>query len=147
MKRQLIPLLSATVLGLSSLAVAGTADAGEGGRPITVQMTGAAERPDPGDPDGSGIATFRINPGQERICFTLTVEDIEPAAAAHIHVAPATDPGPVVVPLVAPTDGTSSGCVEVDRALARAIIKNPEAYYVNVHNADFPGGAVRGQLG
>ncbi|MBA3400981.1 MAG: CHRD domain-containing protein [Actinobacteria bacterium] len=29
---------------------------------------------------------------------------------------------------------------------APGIIDHPEQYYVNVHNAPFPGGAVRGQL-
>lgn len=147
MKRSLIPVLSATTLALASLGAAATANAADGGRPITVQMTGTAERPGPGDPDGTGTATFRINPGLEQVCFTLTVANIEPALAAHIHVAPATDPGPIVVPLTAPTDGSSEGCVAVDRELAIDLIQNPENYYVNVHNAQFPAGAVRGQLG
>ena len=76
-------------------------------------MTGAAERPGPGDPDGSGTASFTLNYGQGEICFVLEVADIAPATAAHIHVAPVTDPGPVVVPLAPPTEGTSSGCVSV----------------------------------
>jgi hypothetical protein len=37
--------------------------------------------------------------------------------------------------------------VTVSREEARDIVKNPENYYVNVHNAEFPGGALRGQLG
>jgi hypothetical protein len=37
--------------------------------------------------------------------------------------------------------------VTVTRQLARDIVRNPSDYYVNVHNADFPGGALRGQLG
>lgn len=118
----------------------------EGGRPFTVQMTGAAERPGPGDPDGSGTARFMLNPGQGRICFELTVSNIAPATAAHIHVADVNNPGPVVVPLSPPADGDSSGCVDATRELIKAIIKNPENYYVNVHNADFGPGAVRGQL-
>jgi hypothetical protein len=36
--------------------------------------------------------------------------------------------------------------VEVDRAEAKEILKNPADYYVNVHNAEFPLGALRGQL-
>ncbi|HEX9946035.1 MAG TPA: CHRD domain-containing protein [Allosphingosinicella sp.] len=135
------------VAALAFLLPTSAASAQDGGRPITVQLTGAAERPGPGDPDGTGTAVFRINPGQGRICYTLTVANIDPATAAHIHRAPATAAGPVVVPLEAPTDGSSEGCASVDRALAQEIIRNPEAFYVNVHNAAFRPGAVRGQLG
>ncbi len=129
--------------------LAGTAVAqqGEGGRPYNVAMTGAAERPGPGDPDGSGTAEFRVNAGQGRVCYTLSVSNIEPATAAHIHRAPPDAAGPVVVGLAAPTGGTSSGCADVERALAQELIRTPGAFYVNVHNAPFPGGAVRGQLG
>jgi hypothetical protein len=119
---------------------------GEGGRPISVEMTGAAEAPGPGDPDGSGTATFQLNQGQGEICFELTVSDIDPATASHIHIAPVGAPGPVVVPLTAPTSGSSSGCVAAAADLIKAIRQNPENYYVNVHNAAFPGGAVRAQL-
>ena len=64
--------------------------------------------------------------------------------AAHIHKAPATEPGPVVVPRAPPTSGSSSGTVQdVDRELAR-IVQGPDDYYVNVHNADYRG-ALRGQ--
>jgi hypothetical protein len=80
------------------------------------------------------------------VCYELGVSVIAPAAAAHIHFAPAGENGPIVVPLTPPTDGSSSGCVSVDRALAKNILKYPELYYVNVHNADFPSGALRGQL-
>lgn len=120
--------------------------AAEGGRKFTIAMTGAAERPGPGDPDGSGTAELTINAGQRRVCYELEVTGIAAATAAHIHIAPATDPGPVVVGLAAPADGDSSGCVDVTRELALAIIRNPAGYYVNVHNAEFPAGAVRGQL-
>ena len=69
-----------------------------------------------------------------------------PAIAAHIHKAPATT-GPVVVPLTPPTSGSSSGTVQdVDRELAKEIVQDPDNYYVNVHNADYPAGALRGQL-
>jgi hypothetical protein len=140
--------LSLVLLALILAAFALPAAANDpGGRPFYVEMTGAAEAPGPGDPDGSGIATFTLNQGQGVICYTLEVENIDPATAAHIHRAPAGSPGPVVVPLAAPTPGSSSGCVEVDPALIKEIRQNPEAFYVNVHNAVYPGGAVRGQLG
>lgn len=145
-----ISLVSALVSALVLVAVPTIATAApppNAGLPVTVEMTGAAERPGPGDPDGSGIAHFRLNPGQEQICYTLEVSDIAPATAAHIHAAGPDQPGPVVVPLDPPTSGMSAGCVTVDRELVLDIIRDPGAYYVNVHNANFPAGAVRGQLG
>jgi hypothetical protein len=117
-----------------------------GGRPLTATLTGESEVPGPGDPDGSGTANVRVNPGQECISYDLAVEGIEPATAAHIHEAPAGKAGPVIVGLEPPTDGTSSGTVAVERDEAKEILKTPEDYYVNVHNLEYPGGAVRGQL-
>ena len=126
--------------GLSSLALAQ-----EGGRPINVTMSGAAETPR-GDPDGTGTATLRINPGQMQVCYTLKVSGIATATAAHIHKAAPGASGPPVVPLMAPASGTSEGCATTTREIAQDMIQNPGAYYVNVHNAEFPGGALRAQL-
>ena len=136
-----VVLVVLTILALTSIAA-------DGGRPFTTTMTGAAERPGPGDPDGSGTAQLWLNPGQEQICFELSVSNITlPAIGAHIHAAPAGSPGPVVVPLIPPdASGTSSGCISADRDLILAIIQNPENYYVNVHSTEYPAGAVRGQL-
>ena len=140
-----LSLICAVVFASPAFA-APPADGGcNGGRPLSAELTGAAEVPGPGDPDGSGEANVRVNPGQECLSYDLDVEGIAPANAAHIHEAPAGAAGPVVEELDAPTDGSSSGTVdEVEDA--KDIVKNPEEYYVNVHNADFPGGALRGQL-
>ena len=130
----------------SAALIAGAATAADGGRKLQTNLTGAAEVPGPGDPDGTGTAQITVNPGQKRVCYKLRVSNIAPATAAHIHEAAPTAAGPVVVTLGAPTSGTSSGCVTVTRALALEILKDPSDYYVNVHNAAFPAGAVRGQL-
>jgi len=144
----------------AALALAGPASAAKlggadhGGRLFTTPLSGA-EEVDPitgalgaGDPDGSGLATLTINPGQEEVCYELSVEDIVlPAVGAHIHVGDAGENGPIVVELIPPdASGVSSGCAEVSRELALAILQSPEGYYVNVHTSDFPNGAVRGQL-
>jgi hypothetical protein len=113
---------------------------------FTVQLSGD-EEVQPGDPDGSGTASIRINTRSNQLCYTLRVRGIEPATAAHIHEAPAGSAGPVVVELKAPTGGSSSGCVKMDNAELHEILANPEDYYVNVHNDPYPGGALRGQLG
>jgi len=102
--------------------------------------------PGPGDPDGSGFAKLRLNPGLGQICYSITVTGIESATMAHIHEGDEGTAGPVVVGLEPPRDGSSEGCASADRALVKDIMKNPSDYYVNVHNADFPAGAVRGQL-
>ncbi|HXG66579.1 MAG TPA: CHRD domain-containing protein [Blastocatellia bacterium] len=120
--------------------------AGQGGRKLSATLTGEAEVPGPGDPDGSGEVTMQLNQGRRRICFQLSVQNIDPATAAHIHEGPAGVAGPVVVTLVPPTDGFSSDCITVDPDLIKEIRQNPENFYVNVHNAAFPAGAVRGQL-
>jgi hypothetical protein len=139
-------LLLVTLVTLALLALAGTALAG--GRPFTTTLTGTAEVPGPGDPNGAGTASLTLNPGQEEVCFEITVSNITlPATGAHIHVGAVDDFGDVVVGLTPPgTDGTSSGCVSADRELLMAILQSPENYYVNVHTTDFPGGAIRGQL-
>lgn len=145
---RLLRILPVMLLVGAFLAVSAmTAVASTGGRPHTTTLSGAEEAPGPGDSDGTGWAGITVNPGQGRVCWWLEVSGIAPATAAHIHIGPAGSPGPVVVGLSAPTDGRSSGCADVERELAKAILKDPGAYYINVHNADYPGGAVRGQLG
>ena len=125
----------------------GTADDGaEAGMVLTAELTGAAERPDPGDEDGTGKATITIETTTNEICFQLSVDGIGDATAAHIHRGDAATAGDIVVELVAPVSGSSEGCSAVEADLANDIAANPGSYYVNVHNAEFPKGAVRGQL-
>jgi hypothetical protein len=128
----------------SMLVLAGGTMAG--GRPISVELTGAAEAPGPGDPDGSGTASFTFNAGTGEVCFEYSVTGVAPLTAAHIHVAPAGSPGPVVIPMPPSSPTGGSGCVTADRDLIVAILTNPSGYYFNVHNADFQPGALRGQL-
>jgi len=143
----LVPgLIMLTILTLTSIAA-------DGGRQFTTTLTGEAEVnaqgvPNQGDPDGIGTATITLNYGQGTVCWEIHVSGITlPATASHIHEAPVTAPGPVVVPLSAPdASGNASGCTTVSRELIKDIIQNPDEYYVNVHNADYPSGALRGQL-
>lgn len=109
------------------------------------RLSGAAEVPGPGDPDGRGFAFVRWDTDSGMICYHVFVRRIAPATAAHIHVGDENTAGPIVQALEAPTDGYSAGCVDND-ALATALADNPDNYYVNVHNVDYPAGAVRGQL-
>lgn len=140
-----------SLITLFSLLILGTATSfaqEDTGRKLTTALTGAAEVPGPGDPDGSGTATIRINQGQNQICWEITVSNIAVATGAHIHEGAAGASGDVVVGLTAPdATGTSTGCVDADAELIKRIRQSPELFYVNVHNAEFQAGAVRGQLG
>ncbi|WP_203580940.1 CHRD domain-containing protein [Microbacterium hibisci] len=149
MRKQLI--LGAVAGIAATLVFAGAAQADDGGRPFTVELSGAAEVPGPGDPNASGTAMLRLNPGQGEVCLDIEWAGVDgTVTAAHIHVGGTTAAGPVVVPLFAGafagTDDTS-GCVAADRALILDIMRDPGDYYVNVHSSVFPAGAIRGQLG
>ena len=137
--RLALPLAALSVLA----ATAAPAAQGQGGRPYTVAMTGAAERPGPGDPDGSGTATFRVNAGQGRVCYTLTVSNIDPATAA-ISTARRERRRPVVVPLTAPP-AAPARAAPCDARAGEELIAIP-APLRQRPNAAFPPGAIRGQL-
>jgi hypothetical protein len=92
---------------------------------------------------GSGSATVRVRLGGVSLCYTLTVTGLKDVTAAHIH---RVSTGAIVVPLTAPTTGTSGGCQTVDKALLREIAQTPEAFYVNVHTVSYPNGQVQGKL-
>jgi CHRD domain len=92
---------------------------------------------------GSGRATVTVQMGMSRLCSTLTVSGVANVTVAHIH---RVSTGAVVVPLSAPTTGTASGCTTVAKALLREIVRNPDAFYVNVHTTTHPDGQVQGKL-
>lgn len=117
-----------------------------GGRPLSATLSGANEVGG-GDPDGSGTAHITLNQGQEEVCYEISVADIATPTRAHIHSGVAGVNGGIVVAFFDFVDPPPlQGCVTADSELIKDIRQNPENYYVNVHNDDFPGGAVRGQL-
>lgn len=110
------------------------------------KLTGSAEASGAGDPNGSGMVQVTFDADKGEVCYELTVEKIEEATAAHIHEGAAGKDGPVKVALDAPKTGAAKGCKSADAVVVKAIMEHPENYYVNVHNAAFPKGAIRGQL-
>ncbi len=140
----------AAVLVSSAVAYAGDSggSATPSGTPIRLytRMFGTNERPTPNNSPGVGDAIVYVYPNNV-VCTTLRVASLTtPVTGAHIHRAPPTDPGPVVIPLTPPTSGFSQTCVSVSAELAQGLRTNPTAYYANVHTTMFPGGEIRGQL-
>lgn len=113
---------------------------------LAAELTGGAEVPGPGDSDGSGSAMIQVSAAAGQLCYSLSVGGIATASAAHIHKAAEGQAGPVAIPFEAPSSGSSEACIEVEQLVLTDLLANPAGYYVNVHNGDFPEGAIRGQL-
>jgi hypothetical protein len=116
------------------------------GTPFDIALVGEAEAP-AGDPVATGTATVRLRAGQGQACYQIAATNLPTAAAAHIHSGAAGVSGNVVVPLTTPdASGKSSGCAKASRSLVKSMLAAPASFYVNVHTAEFPAGAIRGQL-
>jgi CHRD domain len=146
--------LLSTVVGVAALAVlAATAIAGYGAtspNKLHASLNGAREVPGPGDSNGSGRATITLHPATERVCFNISFSGIGRALAGHIHKAPRGVAGPISISLFDRSSGLTSparGCVnDISHRKIRALRSHPGRFYVNVHTAQFPDGAIRGQL-
>jgi hypothetical protein len=135
--------MTAATVSLVSLNLSGSASTAAGTAPpvrLGAVLVGGTEVPGPGDPDGYGFADVRVE--RTEVCWRISVKAVKPIVAAHIHAGPRGVSGPVVVHL----DPYTSGCVDTPRRTARFIREHPDEFYVNVHNAEFPSGALRGQL-
>jgi hypothetical protein len=106
-------------------------------------LSGKSELPKAA-PTGKG--TVKITITGTKVCWKFTsVGGIDKPIVAHIHQGTSTTAsGPVVVPLGGKY--AASGCIATTAAIAKAIAKNPKGYYVNIHTAKYPNGAIRGQL-
>lgn len=108
---------------------------------LSASLSGAAETAG-GDADGKGAFTVEIDAETGDFCYSLSASDIGQPMAAHVHSGAAGTDGPPVVNLEMTTDE----CIAVEPSVLKPIVENPAGYYVNVHTAAFPKGAVRGQL-
>lgn len=119
---------------------------------LRAKLVGATEVPGPGDPDGRGRAA--VDAHDDQVCWAVSWKDIGNPTRGHIHEGAEGVAGPVVVPFFENEDEALpdtfravAGCADgVDRDLVKAINDDPGGFYVNVHNAEFPAGAIRGQL-
>jgi hypothetical protein len=139
------PVLGAIAMLAATTAFAAPADKVE----LQAKMSGKQEVPGPGDKDGKGTAQLQVNTAKQKVCF-LFEYDIPSgtATAGHIHKGAKGEDGKIVVELF--TDQQESpveDCVKVEKKrLLKRIVKSPADFYVNLHNEQFPDGAIRGQL-
>ncbi len=115
---------------------------------LRATLTGEAEVPRAGDPDGTGTATVNVDVTEGEVCYEVAVQNIDRPTGMHIHEGEAGNSGDVVVPFTTPTesDSTTRGCANADAPLIARLTANPGNFYVNVHTDRYPQGAIRGQL-
>ena len=146
-------------------AVASNARANSVSFPIAAngaQEVNAAGVPNQGDTNGTAVGTIVLDNGTGSgntgsATFNLTVSNIDGSFSGHhIHQAPATTTGSIVVDFGDPdtiltgtaTSGTLSGTITgLPAATITNVFNNPTGFYYNLHTTpNFPGGAVRHQL-
>ena len=99
-----------------------------------------------GDPDGYGGATVMINNLTNEVSWMFYALNVETPTRGHIHAGAAGANGPIVVTFFEPVSaGPTSGTVNAPGA-ASITPGNAMDFYVNLHTASYPGGAIRGQL-
>ena len=144
MRRSLaIPFLAAVLAATPATATTIT---------FALSMTGAQEVPGPGDPNGTATGTMTFDDVTGGISWNLTYANIVAPGAMHIHGpgGPAGTAATILVPLSVSTTGGAGTLIGQQTGPASnvtSILANPTDFYVNIHNEEFPDGAVRGQLG
>ncbi|MEU9605587.1 CHRD domain-containing protein [Streptomyces sp. NPDC048057] len=101
--------------------------------------------------DEDAHTTVSLNPGKGVLTYSLAWVNLEPPTAAQVHRGALGQNGEVAVPLfTTPLPRTLiavSGAAEVtDPATLRDLASAPGGFYVTLNTADFPRGAVRGQV-
>jgi hypothetical protein len=111
---------------------------------VSAKMTGGTESPK-GPAGASGNAVIHLNAAKGTVCWQFSnLKGVTSPNASHIHKGGKGVSGPVFIPLGAKF--ALKGCTAASKSSITAVESKPGAYYVNVHNAKYPNGAVRGQL-
>lgn len=141
--RRFVLVVSVLAMGLVPAVAVGS---GDSATTLKATLTGSAEVPTPGAPNGTGLARLTLNGTTGRVCWTFSaLMNLGGAPnSAHIHKGKSGKAGNVVVPLGATY--RRQGCTMASTQLVQQILAHPGRYYVNVHNAAYREGAARGQL-
>ena len=141
-----IALAAVSTLGLTACETLQEAYTEQIASTYEAQLRGANEV-HPGDPDGSGTAEISFADELTRVCWDLNdLKGLGPITGAHIHRGAAGVDGPVVLALKQATEGGWRGCSSDTAWVQQAFDEGLANYYVNVHTAEYPKGAIRGQL-
>ena len=100
-----------------------------------------------GDPDGMADAEITVSDELGQVCWELkNVTGIGAITGAHIHRGARGVNGPVVFELRRANEGGYKGCTDAGEWVQEYVEAAPNAFYVQAHTAQYPNGAIRGQL-
>jgi hypothetical protein len=136
-----------TALVISALALVAVLAANAAGtKTVTFEVALKGNNEAPAAPaSNKGKVELKLNTATGKVCWDFKLAKIDGKPnQAHIHKGKAGVSGNVVVPLGG--NYTRQGCTKAAASLVKSIAGHPGAYYVNVHNAKHPLGAMRGQL-
>ena len=148
MRKRLV-LIALAIVVASVMVFGGPASAGKPGTGTLreAELTGTEVVPTPGDPNGSGMGRFHLYPMKNKICYRVTVSGIQTATKAHLHMGDAGEEGGMVKLNLLPPRNSARECVRgLGERFIKKIAHNSSSYYVDVHNNEYPDGALRGQL-
>ena len=108
----------------------------------------AGGTPGAGDPDGSSAVLLEVDTQALQLCPSFArLRGLGAPTEVHLHTGEAGVNGPVAAVFdLPPMEGGFVPCVEVASELIDGILANPKAYYIDLHTAEYPDGAVRNQL-
>ncbi|WP_417531220.1 CHRD domain-containing protein [Marinobacter lipolyticus] len=161
MKSSSVKTLMAATLTCAAMGVSSAAMAGHTNHVLTTQLSAKEMVGSKGDPNGKGHGhVFGVDGDPTTLCYILQVEGIQTVPvgegmAAHIHEAGKGMNGAPIAMLAGPEDGDAADCLTEgekgkfptgESGIVKRILENPSDFYINVHNPEYPDGAVRGQL-
>lgn len=83
----------------------------------------------------------------DKIYYRVTVSGVQAATRAHLHIGDAGERGEQVKLNLLPPRNSARECVRgLGERFIKKVARDSSSYYVDVHNNDYPGGALRGQL-
>ena len=118
---------------------------GPQGESLRANLSGDQVASGPGAPNAFGTANLLIDLGNGVLCFRMGYDGINHPTEAHIHAGGPGQNGRPVIDLHPEANG-DEGCVGADPTALRNVRDHPEAFYLQLHTPEYPGGAIRGQL-
>lgn len=141
------------IVALATVSCLAPVDTSKAAVVFSLNATGAQEVGG-GDPDGLATGLLTINEAADAnplgVSWNFNFSNIDAPSAMHIHTGTLGNNGSVLLGLGVATSGGAGTLIDstvfASAADRDSVLGNPSGFYVNIHNATFAGGAVRGQL-